>query len=416
MNILIVNHYAGSEELGMEYRPFHLARHWVRMGHRVLIVAAGFTHLRLKNPTLNAPTVRQVVDGVEYLFLRTAPYTENDRKRALNVLQFVTALTRMAPKLAADFRPQVVIASSTYPYDIHPAGRIAKLAGAKLVFEVHDIWPQSPIEIHGYHPAHPLMIYTQRETDYAFQKADLVVSLLPFTTTYMKERGYRQKAYLHIPNGVEPELEISDKLPQKHLDLLGRYREKGMFIVLYVGGFSMANALEDFIKAAGKCPGDVLFATVGNGPLKVGFKKYARLSGVHNLLFLDGVPREQIPAVLRQADCLYLGAKETGLYRYGVSMNKLFDYMKAAKPIIYGVSAANNPVADAGCGLTIQSEDPAAIVAAVETLRATPEPERIAMGERGRAYVLEHHSYPKLAETFLAALEALLTEKRGEGE
>lgn len=30
MNILLVNHYAGSVHHGMEYRPYYLAREWVR--------------------------------------------------------------------------------------------------------------------------------------------------------------------------------------------------------------------------------------------------------------------------------------------------------------------------------------------------------------------------------------------------
>ena len=33
MNILYLNHYAGSPALGMEYRPYYLSREWVRAGH-----------------------------------------------------------------------------------------------------------------------------------------------------------------------------------------------------------------------------------------------------------------------------------------------------------------------------------------------------------------------------------------------
>ena len=39
MNLLLINHYAGTPELGMEYRPYYLAREWVRQGHQVHIVA-----------------------------------------------------------------------------------------------------------------------------------------------------------------------------------------------------------------------------------------------------------------------------------------------------------------------------------------------------------------------------------------
>ena len=50
MNILIINHYAGSPEMGMEFRPYYFAKEWTAMGHRVDIIAADFSHLRRVNP------------------------------------------------------------------------------------------------------------------------------------------------------------------------------------------------------------------------------------------------------------------------------------------------------------------------------------------------------------------------------
>ena len=52
MNILYLNHYAGSPALGMEYRPYYLAREWVRLGHRVQMLAADFSHVRARQPQL----------------------------------------------------------------------------------------------------------------------------------------------------------------------------------------------------------------------------------------------------------------------------------------------------------------------------------------------------------------------------
>ena len=52
MNILLINHYAGSQEYGMEYRAYYLAKEWVRQGHKVTIVASTYSHLSLKNPVV----------------------------------------------------------------------------------------------------------------------------------------------------------------------------------------------------------------------------------------------------------------------------------------------------------------------------------------------------------------------------
>lgn len=139
MNILYINHYAGSPSYGMEYRPFYLAREWVRAGHKVLVVAANESHIRTVIPSLGTEkSLDEVIQGVSYTWLRTPPYKGNGIARVWNMASFVRQLYSRARDFSTGFKPDVVIASSTYPMDVYAAKRIARLAGAKLVFEVHD--------------------------------------------------------------------------------------------------------------------------------------------------------------------------------------------------------------------------------------------------------------------------------------
>jgi hypothetical protein len=69
MNILLINHYAGSLQHGMEYRPYYLAREWVRMGHRVRIIAASQSHVRTHQPEMAGVRIDEVIDGIEYTWL-----------------------------------------------------------------------------------------------------------------------------------------------------------------------------------------------------------------------------------------------------------------------------------------------------------------------------------------------------------
>ena len=66
MNILYINHYAGSSEMGMEFRPYYLSREWIKMGHKVTIIAGAYSHLRKNNPTVSKDFQREIVDGIEY--------------------------------------------------------------------------------------------------------------------------------------------------------------------------------------------------------------------------------------------------------------------------------------------------------------------------------------------------------------
>ena len=175
MNILLINHYAGTPALGMEYRPYYLAREWVRLGHRVRIVAAAYSHYRACQP---APG-DEIVDGITYRWLPTPRYSGNGWARMRNVLSFLSQLWAQAPALAADFQPDVVISSSTYPMDTWVARRIAQLAGARLVHEVHDLWPLSPVELSDMSPWHPFALICQSAEDAAYRHSDAVVSMLP---------------------------------------------------------------------------------------------------------------------------------------------------------------------------------------------------------------------------------------------
>ena len=146
MNIILINHYAGSNRHGMEYRPYFMAKRWVQAGHQVTIVAASFSHLRSLNPDMEGkPTREEMIDGVRYFWIRCPEYKGNGMGRIRNMLTFLAGLYRYQAQITAQGKPDAVIASSTYPLDIYPARHIAKKNGAKLIYEVHDLWPLSPM-------------------------------------------------------------------------------------------------------------------------------------------------------------------------------------------------------------------------------------------------------------------------------
>ena len=145
----------------MEYRPFYLAREWVRLGHKVTIAAASFSHVRTNPPNINGVVTREEIEGIRYFWLKTPRYDGNGIRRGINILTFVGRLLSHQNSLLVTGKPDVVIASSTYPLDIIPGYRMAKAFGAKLIFEVHDLWPLSLIELGKMSPKHPFVMFLQ---------------------------------------------------------------------------------------------------------------------------------------------------------------------------------------------------------------------------------------------------------------
>lgn len=403
MNILYLNHYAGTPALGMEYRPYFLAREWVRLGHRVQVVAADHSHVRARQPRAGDETI----DGVSWRWVATPPYRGNGFARLRNILAFLRALWSDAPRWAAAFRPDAVIASSTYPMDIWPARRIARLAGARLVHEVHDLWPLSPIELSGMSPWHPFALLCQRAEDAACRDADAVVSMLPKVHAHLASRGLDLGRLHIVPNGIDPaEWERAPApLDPAVAAALDAARGDGRVVVGYAGSMGEPNALDTLLDAARLLRGEPFaFVLVGDGHLRERLAARVRDERLEQVALLPPIPKAQIPAFLERLDVAWIGWQRVPIYRFGIAPNKLMDYMMARCAVLHAVQAGNDPVAEAGCGLTVAPEDGAATADGLRRLAALPAAERRAMGERGRAFVLARHTWPVLAARFLEAL------------
>ena len=187
--ILYIDHYAGSVVHGMEFRPYYMAREWIKMGHQVSIVAASHSHLRLRNPAVSNELTVERVAGVDFVWLRTPPYSGNGYDRVWNIISFVRALYRHFRHLVAVYSPDVVIASSTYPFDIFPARSLARLANAKLIFELHDLWPLSPMELGGMSRWHPFIMAAHFAEGFMCKTVDALVSMLPKADQHLIARG-----------------------------------------------------------------------------------------------------------------------------------------------------------------------------------------------------------------------------------
>ena len=416
MNIVYLNHYAGSYLHGMEFRPFLMAKRWVQAGHQVTIVASSYSHLRGQNPDLMGRKYREEdIDGVRFFWINGNPYEGNGMARVRNILSFVRGVSHHQKAIVDGNPPDVVIASSTYPMDVYPAVRMAKKYQAKVVYEVHDLWPLSPMELGGMSKHHPFILATQRAENYAYTHSDVVVSLLPNAKEHMLEHGMAPEKFVYIPNGVEKDDWKKPDSPEEavYYELLHQFREEGYFLVGYAGAHGIANALDTFVEAGEKLKDrKIKLIMVGQGPERTRLQQKINDMGLRDTVeSLSAVRRSQIPGLLEQFDALYIGTQRQPVFHYGISPNKLFDYMMAEKPIIYAIEYQNNAVEKSGCGITIKSEDSAALArAAIRLSEMTPE-ERRKMGQKGKEYVLENHEYGVLAQRFLKVLEGSQPQK-----
>ena len=139
---------------------------------------------------------------------------------------------------------------------------------------------------------------------------------------------------------------------------------------------------------------------VGDGPERHDLELSAQ-SNAAVVVAPASVPKTAVATVLR------------GLRRYGRprdsdsgvpvrdQLDKLFDYMAAAKPIAFACDSAYDPVASVGAGVTIpcQMTLSASRTHSCRPLADASPEDRARMGAAGRAYVEREHSIARLGDT-----------------
>jgi glycosyltransferase involved in cell wall biosynthesis len=387
-NIWIINQYAGSSNHGMTFRSFFLAKEFIKR-HRVTIFSASFSHVMSNPPSVSKTYTEENINGVDYLWLKVPVYKQSKSlSRLISMFIFLYRLFFLNMKKRD--APDVIIVSSSSPLPIWKAYFWAKRFNAKLIFEVRDIWPLSIMELGGFKKTNPFVVLLQITENFAYKISDYVVSVLPKAFEHMKYHGLDLQRFKYIPNGIE----IKTMIKTAEVN-------KDVFRVGYAGTLGIANALEYLIHAANLIKeSNIEIHLLGNGPEKETLMAMVKDKNISNVCFHDAVPKNKVGIFLSKMDALFIGWHFSKIYRFGISANKLFDYLASAKPIIHSVDAGNDPVLEAKAGISVKPENPEEIADAILMLYKMPESKRNELGQNGRVYVEKYHSYEQLAKQY----------------
>jgi len=396
MKIWLINHYALTPDQAGGTRHYDIARALVAKGHQVTIIAASIhysSHHEMKHYPEGSTLLQETIDGIDFIWVKTTPYSGNGIGRVRNMLEFTWKLRQL--KSLKIPRPDIIVGSSVHLFAVFGAYRLARYFDTPFVMEVRDIWPQTLIDL-GVSKYHPFVLLLGWLEPFLYRKADAIITLLPKADTHIEKFGIDRQKIFWVSNGVDLS-KFEQPRPTHFLDA-----EK--FNVLYTGTLGKANDLQPLIDAAVRLQEtpEIMITLVGDGPERLALQKAAK--EVQNVTFLALLPKSELPALLQEADLLFVALKDIPLYRFGMSMNKLFDYMAARRPTLFATNIDDNPIKMADAGITVAPDDVDAIVNAVRTVyNATKETQKT-MGSNGRTYVERHFSMPVISSHFESAL------------
>jgi len=391
VDIWILNHYATPLDGIGGTRHAVLAKYLGEHGHNVTIFASAFLHRLGKSVKLPAGRLYadRKYDSVRFRFIKTTPYNSNSVQRFVNMLSYRHNICRALDGLD---KPDVIIGSCVHLHAADAALRLANRFCVPFIFEVRDVWPESLVDVGAISRVHPIYWYMRRMELRLYRNASRVIVLLPGMASYLQAYGVLPDHVWNLPNGIDPSL-YPEMRPAP---------EKDPFIISFFGAHGPANALSTIVDAAALLQSTpegqgVLFRLIGDGTEKNLLQNRAHALKLRNIEFLPPVPKGELSGFAQQSNAFVFHLRAMAvLEKYGISANKLFDYLMAARPIIFACNSYNNPVEAAKAGLTVLPQDSAALAEAVRRLRSLSVEERWTMGQNGRSWVLEHHDLRKL--------------------
>lgn len=398
-NIWILNHYAKTPDMPGGTRHYDFGKELAKRGYKVTIFASSFHHNQHKELKLTKNEKYKIenIDGINFVWIKTFSYRKNDWRRMINMISYMWRVYWLGKKITKIDKnigkPDIIIGSSVHLLAALAAYWLSKYYKAKFIMEVRDLWPQVLIDMRRFKENNPIIKILQILEKFLYKKAKKIIVLLPRAEEYITLLGIEKVKIRWIPNGVD----IS-RFPEIH----NKKGDDSIFKVIYFGAHGIANALEYILMAAkiiqNKNYKDIIFSLYGNGTEKKRLIEYKEKIGLKNLEFHSPIPKSEVYKVISNADVLLCTYKYHDTLRYGTSLNKLYDCMALAKPIIYTSKEKNNIVNISKCGITIPFENAQAMANAILTLYQKSSAERKEMGKRGREYVEKYHSIPVLVD------------------
>ena len=401
MHILIIHQaFASLNEPGGT-RHHEFARLLTARGHKVTVIASRISYITGSDThQANSET-----EGVT--ILRAAVYDAHHKSFIHRIFAFFSFMLSSFWIGFGVKNVDLVWGTSPPIFQGVTAWALARIKGAKFLFEVRDLWPQFAIAVGVL--KNPILIFLSEWLErFLYHRADRVMVNSPGFLQPVTSRGAKRVKL--IPNGADPSMfdpnddgamfRQSNKLENK-------------FIVLYAGAHGMSNDLNVVLESASLLANDknIHIVFLGDGKEKPALMAQAKEMNLSNVTFLPSVPKAEMASALAGADACIAILKLLEEYKTTYP-NKVFDYMAAGRPVALAINGVIRDVVEAaGCGIFAAPGNAQELAEAIRKLAADAKQSR-AMGLRGRKYLEENFSRAVIGEKLVRLLEEIVSDSK----
>ena len=401
MHILLIHQaFASLNEAGGT-RHHEIARQLAIRGHKVTVLTGQVSYLTGEK-IVNPGWVRSEVDDLGVEILRTYVYRGWHRSFFHRIFSFISFM--ISSFLVGLGRKKVDVVWGTSPplFQAFTAWILARLKGAKFLFEVRDLWPKFAVSVGVLR--NPILISLSRDLErFLYRNADRIVINSPGYRDHVLDRGAKMVDL--IPNGVDTDMfspEMADSEFRDQAEL------RGKFVVTYAGAHGESNDLDVVLGAALiLCDNkEIRFVFIGDGKEKASLIEKSKNMGLENIFFYPSVSKLKMPGILASADVCVAILKPIDAFKTTYP-NKVFDYMAAGKPVLLAIDGVIRDVVEAaGAGIFVPPGNSEALASAVEEMWQNPKDVK-RMGAAGREYVKVNFDRSKQVDALIAVMQEM---------
>lgn len=378
--IWMINHHANDTYFDKGGRHYSLAKYLRQSGYEPIIICGNSVHGKgnyyFKDLGLWKDIVEKTID-VPYVFVKTRAYVGNGKDRILSMMDFYFNVKRIADELAQKYgQPNIIYASSVHPMAIWAGIKLAKKYQVKCITEIRDLWPESFVSYGLMSEKSMLLRLLRINEKRMYQKSDAIIFTAENMYLYIKERGWekqipKSKTY-YINNGVDLEMFLYNRDTYQVLD--DDLQNGKLFKVVYTGSIRQVNRVGLLLDAAKKIQKpNIKILIWGDGDEKEQLEKRVQKEQINNVVFKGRIDKFYIPYIVSHADLNIMHSTPANIFRFGISANKMFDYLAAERPVVVDFPCPYNPCMQCKAGVPVDEPTPQNVASAIEHMAMLSE-------------------------------------------
>lgn len=408
--IWILNHHATGMAFQHGGRHYYFAKYLIEKGYDVRIFCASVLHNSQEDAVdlQGNISTELIVDSIPFVFVKTRKYRGNGISRVLGMFDYYFNVKKACKQYP---RPEVIIGSSVHPLACVAAIHLSKRYSCKNIVEIRDLWPESILEYGLASKSNPLIIWLYRLEKWLYTKANSLVFTMEGGKDYIIEKGWDKQhggsvnldKVHHINNGVD--LDVFDRNVQEKIIKDVDLDNPDSFKFVYTGSIRRANNLDLVLDAAKlvKNP-KIQFLIWGDGDQLTRLKQRLKDEQIQNVIFKGKVGKHFVPGILHRADATFFVLENSPLFRFGLSLNKSFEYLAAGKPLLIIGDAAYSMIDEYKCGYHLRENSPEKFSKSVEQLVGLDSREYQALCENARD-AAKKYDFKVLTDKLIELLE-----------